>query len=657
MQTIGAPQGRIIVEMAAMRRALFSLVLLWPSLTRGNDLLAAVHAEHWPEAEALAAAEPDPVARKLVLYYRLLTRGAARSAEIAAFMAESPNWPGQALLSRRLAEALLVDRDDRTVLEICRRRPPDAAPSLLRCAEAASRTAQTPDADARRAWLLGVTDPTGEAAFMRAWGRVLAPEDQRRRFDRLAWTESPAPGGTLARQAVRLDPASRAAAEARLALRRDDPSGAALFAALPEAARANPGLVLDLARWYRRAGRDNEAAQVWIEHGAAAEAAAPSERQNAFWDERNLLARRLLRAHEDGLAYLLASMPTASAEGRLDAEFLSGWIALRRLNMPEEAARHFAALPNLSSSAITLGRAGYWLGLAYTASGHTEDADAAFKAAAAWPTTYYGQLAVLALGEPEAALAERIRAAADPAWDPDRALAFAGNELARAATLLAAWGEPRRAKPFLQRLDEQATDPVGRAITARFAVELGLPEQAVAAARRAGRDGIALPRIGWPEAVNPPEIVERAVALGLIRQESSFDPGAASPAGALGLMQLMPATATQVARRLNEPAGTLTDAAFNMRLGATYLQGLLDRFALPAALAAYNAGPSRAAEWLSVNGDPATGAVDPVDWVELIPFNETRNYVQRVIENVLIYRARAGVEAPHPVLRWTPPRT
>jgi len=203
-----------------------------------------------------------------------------------------------------------------------------------------------------------------------------------------------------------------------------------------------------------------------------------------------------------------------------------------------------------------------------------------------------------------------------------------------------------------------APDAAGRAIAARFAAELGMPELAVAAARRAGRDGIALPGSGWPDAVEPPATVERAVALGLIRQESSFDAQAASPAGARGLMQLMPATAAQVARRLNEPVASLTDAGFNLRLGTTYLQGLLDRFgALPAALAAYNAGPGRAAEWIATNGDPATGAIDPIDWVELIPFTETRNYVQRVVENVLIYRARLGVEAPHPVIGWAANRT
>ncbi|HYZ61587.1 MAG TPA: hypothetical protein VE650_03975, partial [Acetobacteraceae bacterium] len=152
-----------------MRLGLVLLVLLWPGLARAGDVLGAVRAERWAEADALAAAEPDPVARKLVLYYRLLTPGAARSAEIAAFMAERPEWPGQAALSHRLAEALVLDRDDRTVLEICRRRPPDAAPSLLRCADAAVRTSQPPEPEVRRAWLLGITDGRAETAFMRQW--------------------------------------------------------------------------------------------------------------------------------------------------------------------------------------------------------------------------------------------------------------------------------------------------------------------------------------------------------------------------------------------------------------------------------------------------------------------------------------------------------
>src|SRR4051794_161979 len=177
-------------RVAAMR-ALLLLLLLWPGLAQAGDLLSAIRGERWAEADTMAASEPDPLARKLVFYFRMLTRGAARSAEIAAFMADNPSWPSQAALSKRLAEALVLDRDDKTVLEICRSRPPDAAPSLLRCADAAVRTAQPPDSDARRAWLVGIGDAAGEAAFMRQWSRVLTPEDQRRRWDRLAWTESP----------------------------------------------------------------------------------------------------------------------------------------------------------------------------------------------------------------------------------------------------------------------------------------------------------------------------------------------------------------------------------------------------------------------------------------------------------------------------------
>ncbi len=617
-----------------------------------DALLAAIRADNWVQAGALAAAEPDPLVRKLVLYYRLLTPGGARAAEIAAFMADSPDWPQQALLSRRLQEALAVDKDDRTVLEICRQRPPTAVPSMLRCADAAERSgAAAPESPARRAWVAGITDAAGEAAFMRRWAGQITIEDQWRRFDRLAWTESAAPGGPAARQAVRVAAAQRPAAEARLALKRDDATAPALAAALAEPARSDPALVYELARWYRRAGQDRDAVRVWTGAGVAAEQAAPAERRAAFWDERNLLARRLLRANEAELAYAVVASPAASAEGALDSAFLAGWIALRRLDRAEQAAGHFSRLAGLSPAAITQGRAHYWLGRAQAA-GDEAAARASFAEAARWPTTYYGQLAALALGDD--ALASRIAATQDPAWDNARALAFLAQDGARAAVLLAAWGEPRRAKAFIARLDEVAPDAAERALAARLALGLGLPDTAVAIARRAGRDGVMLPGAGWPAAVEPPGGgVEQAVILGLIRQESSFDVQATSPVGARGLMQLMPGTAAAVAKKLgvaaNVPALTV-DAAYNMRLGTTYLRDLLTQFdsALPLAIAGYNAGPGRVRDWL-VAQDPWAGEAAMIDWIELIPFNETRNYVQRVIENIVLYRAQLGATGPHPV--------
>lgn len=643
-------------------RLVVLLALLCPSQparAAGQDILAAVGADRWIEADMLAAGSPDPLVRKLVLYFRLLTPGAAGVGELTAFIADNPAWPQQALLDRRLQEATATDPDEPAMLERCQQRsatPPQSAVVLLRCADALGRAGRQPEAEqaARAAWVKDV-DPAGELGFIRRWSLSLTADDQWRRFDRLAWTDPGLPGSPAARQAVRVHPANRPAAETRLAQRRDDPSAAALAAALPSSARNDPGLILDLAKWHRRAGQDRAALAVWTKEGSAAEAAAPAERRAAFWDERNLLARRMLRNGDPMAAYALASSHRQSGEAAIDAEFLSGWIALRRLQQPNVAAQHFRTLAGLSRAAITQGRAYYWIGRAAAAQDMLPEAQAAYVQAAAWPTTFYGQLAARALGEDDAALAIRVRERHDPAWSTDQAMTFTGRELARAAALLAAWGEPRRANAFLQRLGETAPDASERAMAARMALGLGLADQAVAIARRAGRDGLMLPDAGWPIAVEPPEgTVEPAVALGLIRQESSFDVQAGSPAGARGLMQLMPATAASVAQRLNEPMSlpALTaDAAYNMRLGTAYLQGLLDQFggALPLALAGYNAGPHRVQDWIAGYGDPRTGAVEMVDWIELIPFNETRNYVQRVIENVIIYGARQGSATPHPL--------
>jgi len=628
-----------------MRGTIMLLMLLGAVPARGQDVLEAVRADRWTDAEAAAAALPDPLARKLVQYFRVLTPGAATAGEIAAFMAENPLWPQAPLLARRLQEASTASSDTSPVSAPCRFQPAAG----VRCPKDA--------AEARAAWVRGVDGPA-EVSVIRQWGRFLTPEDQWSRFDRLAWTDSGAPGGPAARQAMRLNPAGQVAAQARLALRRDDPTAPALVAALPPAARTEPSLVLDLARWYRRAGLDKDAATVWTTLGAAAEEAAPPDRRAAFWSERNDLARRLLRFSEPADAYAVVNGAVRAAEAGLDAEFLAGWIALRRLNQPEVAARHFTALAGLSHAAITQGRAGFWLGRSRAAANDPEGARIAYLAAAAWPMTYYGQLAASALNEGPGALAQRIMSEHGPAWTEDAAATFAGQELVRAAALLVAWGEPRRARPFLLRLDEVADGPGMRALAARFAGDLGLPDQAVAIARRAGRDGVVLAKAGWPRPVSPPEgVVEPAVALGLIRQESSFAASAGSPVGARGLMQLMPATAAAVARRLNEPASVpalTADPAYNMRLGTAYLRGLLDQFdgALPLALAGYNAGPHRVQAWLTAQGDPLAGGVDMLDWIEMIPFNETRNYVQRVIENIVIYRAQRGDTAPHPLSRW-----
>ncbi len=617
-----------------------------------QDVMAHVRADRWAEAEAAVANHPDPVARKLVQWFRLLAPGAAGTAEIGAFAAANPDWPFAALLARRRDEALALEPDPAVAVGECTRAAPDATAALMRCAQVLAAAGRDAAPMLKQAWIGAPGDPAWEMRFLADWSGVLSRNDHLRRFERLAWSDPIA----ARRQADRVGLPYPALADALQALRRDDPGAGGQVAALPDTARANPALVLEHIRWLRRAGRDDEAVAQWRAMGTAAERAAPESRRPAFWNERNLMARRRLQQGDDAGAYAVAAGHAQSAgEPLTDAEFLAGFIALRRLHDAAAASRHFHALEAASGSAITQGRAFYWIG---RAAGDAASRTAAYRHSAAWSSTYYGQLAALALDGNSNALAARIVATRDPAADSSRALDLAGREMARAAALLVAWGEPRRAAPFLLQLYEVSPDAPDRALAARLASGLGLTETAVAIARRAGRDGMMLMDTGWPAAVAAPaDVVEPAVALAIMRQESNFDALAVSPAGARGLMQLMPRTAAHVARGLGiaAPVTALTrDPELNVRLGSTYLRGLLDQFDANIAMAAagYNAGPRRVEEWVDQNGDPRREGTDIVDWIELIPFSETRNYVMRVIENTVIYRARTAGILPHPLAAW-----
>ena len=647
--------------MTATIRLLFILLLLLaPHLAGAAELppdpMAAVRADHWADAQAAAARYADPVAAKLVTYYRLLAPGAATAQEIAAFVASSPDWPAQATLERRRQEAVATDPDDAAVLAQCDGGTLTLPGPRLRCADALANAGRNDAAaaEARRAWIAGFPDG---AAFPQRWRPVLTPDDQWDRFQTLAWSEPAA----ASRQIPLLDPPHRAAAEARLAMQHDAPDAAARLAAVPPDLAGDPGLMLDQARWLRRAERIADATALWRAHGAAAQLAAPAAQLPAFWAERERLARRLLHDGNAADAYALVDNPgPIPPRQALDADFLAGFIALRLLHQPEAATRHFQALAAASPAAITQGRAWYWLGRAAAA---PQDARAAYAKAAAWPTTFYGQLAAVALGDAPDALAARVNALRDPQGTREQAFGLTQREVVRAAALLAAWGEPRRAEAFLLRMDELAPDLPDRALTAQLALALGQPQTAVAIARRMGRDGFMLPQAGWPVAVDPPpDSVDTAIVLGLIRQESSFDASTISPAGARGLMQLMPGTAATLAHQIGittTPVALVFDPRQNMRLGTAYVRELLDRYAntLPLALAAYNAGPRRVDQWLADNGDPRagppTGNIDMIDWIELIPFGETRDYVQRVLENVVIYRARTGEATPTLLAQWT----
>ncbi|WP_284945763.1 lytic transglycosylase domain-containing protein [Acidisoma cladoniae] len=624
----------------------------------------AVAAYNWDQANSMAAQYADPVAAKVVTYYRLLTRDAASTTDIDAFMRTSPDWPQQALLETRWEQALTEEPDQATALAQCQTRWPMGAPALLRCAAVFTAANDTKDATeaARRAWTgTGITDPGQITAFLDQWATVLQPADEWARFAALARQSSPAAAAEIPRLAA----ADQPSAVVWVALNAGQPDAAAMITALPQPRQQDPGLFLAAARYLRKYSTDPDALAFWMSNGNAALAAGQTAQQHALWTEAARLTRGLITDGDAAHAYILAELikPPAPAD-RGDEEFLAGFIALRLLHDPGKAIGHFQALASLSSAVITQSRAHYWLGRTLAAQGSTMQAAGEYTKAAAWPTTFYGQLAALALGETPAALNARILATPAPGWTTDQALDFAGREVARASAFLVAWGEPRRAYNFLMDLGPIAPDAPDMAMAGQLALGFQVTPAAVGIARYAGLHGQMLLAAGWPIPFQPPTSspIEAAVTLALIRQESSFDVAAVSPVGALGLMQLMPATARLVAQKqgLSVSQGQLTsDPDANMALGTAYFASVLQHFddCLPLAVAAYNAGPNRVDQWLQQNGDfrtPATAAAAPdvLDWIELIPFDETRNYVERVTEGVEIYRAKEGVTLAHPLQPW-----
>lgn len=284
----------------------------------------------------------------------------------------------------------------------------------------------------------------------------------------------------------------------------------------------------------------------------------------------------------------------------------------------------------------------YWAGRAEEALGRTEAAHDWYRKAAEHATTYYGQLAGLKLGEDAPGLPDEPEPTAED-------IAFvAESDLATAARALAEIGRYDDISPFIHQLQREGRTPGQKRLAVELAATLEQPHIGVAAARRAAMNGATLVEAGYPvHRFDTAEGVEEALVLAIIRQESNFNPKAISRVGARGLMQLMPRTAQGTAARLalDFDKDRLTgDPAYNVTLGSAYLRELIDSFdgSYIMAIAGYNAGPARSLQWAERFGDPRSGVVDPVDWVEMIPFSETRNYVQRVLEGLQVYRARLG---------------
>jgi len=604
------------------------------------DIFAAVERNDFATARRLAAAAGDPLTLRVVdwLDYRRPDTFASFRA-LAAFLDASPGWPDAGTMTRLAEKAAAVDGTvtPEALRAWFERRPPrtgDGALAYFRALDMQGALAGREKA-LGEAWVALDFEADVEKAFLARFGRHLSARDHVARLDRLLWTDRV----TAARRMLPLVDRDQARlAEARLALSARAPGIDGIVAKVPAALADHPGLAYDRMRWRRQAGNDAAAAEILLD--TRFDHRPYGERWAA---EARLLARRALERGDAVQAVRLAAAhKTERGVAFAEAEFLAGWVSLVRLKDAEAAYGHFDRLYRGVEYPISLSRGAFWAGRAAGARGDAALAERWYAVAAQYPATFYGQRAHEQLGRtlPMLVSAEAPAAALQ---------AFGGDERVRAARLLARHGQTAALRAMLGTLAASAGDADTRLLVAGLARELGRAREAVEVAKRADREDGMFAAAGWPvwpvAAPRGPAIrvaPQPTLVQALIRQESAFDHEAVSRSNALGLMQLLPSTAKHVAGELGldfSQARLTADPDYNVTLGTHYLGGLLDRFggSAPLALAAYNAGPSRVVRWLADNGDPRNGQVDLVDWIESIPFDETRNYVQRVLEAVPVY--------------------
>ncbi|MCL7997388.1 lytic transglycosylase domain-containing protein [Brucella sp. 21LCYQ03] len=575
-----------------------------------------------------------------ILTWSIATSGmdGVTSHEIAAAVAELPGWPGMSALRRNSERALFKENAPAaTVISTFGKTKPQTTDGMITLARAYIATGNTSKAHQLLApwWTTERLSAVDEEKVLKEFSGVLTREDHQRRLLVSLYNDRLQSAKLLSGPAQ-----AQSLYNAYAALAQKSPNIAKAIANVDRSWHANPAYAFLQIRYLRRADRVDEATSLMLK--------APKDAQSlvdpdAWWVERRILSRELLDLNKPQLAYKLvaahaAESPTMAAE----AEFHAGWYALRALKQPKLAAPHFAKIAEISSRPMSASRAYYWMGRA-AEEGAGGNAAGYYRRSAHFGTTFYGQLSAAKLHEkaPELAYprpsdAERIR--------------FSGRPAVQAIKRLEQIGYGNRATTLYMQLAQEINSVGELALLAVMAEHKENHYLALRVGKAAAFRGLDVGALSHPTGAIPANAnisgSGKALAYAIARQESEFNIGAVSKAGARGLLQLMPATAKSVATRngMSYSDQKLTsDAAYNATLGAHFLGEQLDRFngSYVLTFAGYNAGPRRATEWMERYGDPRGKSIeDVVDWIERIPFSETRNYVQRVMENYEVYKAR-----------------
>jgi soluble lytic murein transglycosylase len=617
-----------------------------PPLPMPRNLAAVKQAielvrQHQPsDAAAVAASVVDPVARKLLDW--VLLRDADSSVgfdRLAAFIQANPDWPSIPLLRRRAEARLWQERRGAGAVHRFVGMEPTSAAGRLALARALMGEGDRAGAEreVRAVWRSAELSTEMEAAVLDTFHDVLTPADDTARMDRRIGAKD---FGAAMRAAKRLGHDRDTIVNACEAAETSSSKSAALLDAVPEDARGDLGYVLCRLHWLM--GHDDLTAALKL---VAEVPGKDLQHQDTdeWWRVRRVLARRLIDLGHPQTAYRVASeaAPPANPYYRAEFHFLAGWIALRFLADPIKALRDFAHIDDGAADPIVLARAAYWRGRAAEAAGKVEDMDAQYQTAARYPTAYYGQLARARLGLGEIAL--------HPPPDPEEG---ASRELLGAAGILYTIGEFDLVLSFVKDLAETSSDLATLGALGQLTASYNDAQAMLILGKTALARGLAMERYAFPEIGVPPyrsigPQINRCIVYSIVRTESAFDQRDTSPAKAVGLMQVTPEAGRDTAKRFGvgyDWDRLVSDPVYNTQMGAGEVTALLKEYrgSYIMTFAGYNAGRGRVQQWVAQHGDPRNPKVDAVDWVERIPFAETRNYVQRVMENLQVYRERFG---------------
>lgn len=636
----------LMLVLIVLPQAAFAHVMSASASERTVQALKLIEQKKWDQARQIVHATNDPLAAKLYFWLHYTRQDKdVDFIRLVQFIRQNQSWPGIDALREKAERMVPVNLPPSEVIAWFDDYPPLTARGSDRYLEAVLQIGNVQKARAYLSdwWAKATLSRDDQRNLFKKYNQYINTAAHHKRLDMLLlngqYENAIAIASVLQQGYPEL-------ARARTALATDSADINHLIRSVPPSLQNDAGLLYERLKWRRRNNLNEEAIEILNRKPGIDKIQNPAD----WWLERHIIIRRLLEQKDYRRAYMLsANHKLSDGLPFAQAEWMAGWLALRFQKDPQKALAHFKRLYENVSAPISKSRAAYWVGRALIDLGQREESAKWYQDAAQYRTTFYGQVAAS-----ELSMKGEILSAAPPVISAPERTAFQADEFIQVARLLDRAGMKRQASRFLRAFVKQQNSAKAYLFAADLAIEMKYFQDAINISKDATSNGLFLTAQSYPVISDQLRGVRQEWALvhSLIRQESVFNYEAKSPAGALGLMQVMPQTAKETARKMGIQHSTdwLTSRpAHNIQLGTYYLQQMLDRYdgAYPLAIAAYNAGPGRVDNWVRTFGDPRKGEIDVIDWIELMPIYETRNYVHRVVEGTYIYRLRLkDVQSP-----------